>query len=153
MSQKSLEEAIQQSVAFRNAYHKAAVNLIFSGRWIINMHNELFKDFGLTIQQYNILRILKGQYPHALTVKLIQTRMLDKASDASRVVEGLRKKALVQRELNSKDRRRVDVIISQKGLDLLNKIEKRSEEMDSFLSNLTDKEIEQLNLLLDKMRY
>lgn len=149
---KSIEEAIQQSHGFRNPYHKATVNLIYSGRWIINMHNELFNQFKLTIQQYNVLRILKGQYPHALTVKLIQTRMLDKASDASRVVEGLRKKGLVQRELNVRDRRRVDVVLSQKGLGLLNVIEKRSEEMDSFLSNLSNEEIEQLNNLLDKMR-
>jgi DNA-binding MarR family transcriptional regulator len=78
--------------------------------------------------------------------------MLDKASDASRVVEGLRKRGLVQRELNSKDRRRVDVIITQKGLDLLKTIEKRSEEMDSFLSNLNHEEIDQLNNLLEKMR-
>ncbi len=129
---KSLEEAIKQSSAFRNPYHKATVNLIYSGRWIINLHNELFNEFKITIQQYNVLRILKGQYPRALTVKLIQLRMLDKASDASRIVEGLRKKGLVQREINTDDRRRVDVIITKKGMDLLNSIEKRSEEMDRF---------------------
>ena len=149
---KRIEEAIQQLTSFRNAYHKATVNLIYSGRWIINLHNELFNEFKITIQQYNVLRILKGAYPHALTVKVIQLRMLDKASDASRVVEGLRKKGLVQRELNAKDRRRVDVIITQKGIDLLKKIEKRSEELDSFLSNLNAKEIEQLSTLLEKMR-
>jgi DNA-binding MarR family transcriptional regulator len=149
---KSLEEAIQQARAFRNPYHKATVNLIYSGRWIINLHNELFSEFGLTIQQYNVLRILKGQYPHALTVKLIQLRMLDKASDASRIVEGLRKKGLVQRELNAKDRRRVDVIITQKGIQLLNSIEQRSREMDGFLANLDDEEIKMLNSLLDKIR-
>ena len=149
---KSIEEAIQQSHGFRNLYHKATVNLIYSGRWIINLHNELFNQFNLTIQQYNVLRILKGQHPHALTVKLIQMRMLDKASNASRVVEGLRKKGLVQRELNPTDRRRVDVIITQKGMKLLNSIEERSAEMDSFLSNLNKEEIENLNVLLDKIR-
>jgi len=148
---KSIEEAIQQLHGFRNPYHKATVNLIYSGRWIINMHNELFNQFRLTIQQYNVLRILKGQYPHALTVKLIQIRMLDKASDASRVVEGLRKKGLVERGLNAKDRRRVDVIITQKGIYLLNSIEERSAEMDSFLSNLNKVEIQTLNTLLDKI--
>jgi DNA-binding MarR family transcriptional regulator len=149
---KSIEEAIQQSHGFRNPYHKATVNLIYSGKWIINMHNELFNQFKLTIQQYNVLRILKGQYPHALTVKLVQIRMLDKASDASRVVEGLRKKGLVQRALNAKDRRRVDVIITQKGIHLLNSIEERSAEMDSFLSSLDKEEIQTLNTLLDKIR-
>lgn len=149
---KSIEDAIQQSSAFRNPYHKATVNLIFSGRWIINMHNELFNEFNLTIQQYNVLRILKGKYPKALTIKLIQIRMLDKASDASRVVEGLRKKGLVHREPNAKDHRRVDVFITQKGIQLLSSIENRGEEMDGFLSNLDNREITILNDLLDKIR-
>lgn len=149
---KSIEEAIQQSHGFRNPYHKATVNLIYSGKWIINLHNELLNEFKLTIQQYNVLRILKGQYPHALTLKLIQLRMLDKASDASRVVEGLRKKGLVQRQLNAKDRRRVDVIITQNGVHILKSIEERSHVMDRFLSNLNEEEIETLNSLLDKMR-
>ncbi|HEU5054833.1 MAG TPA: MarR family transcriptional regulator [Hanamia sp.] len=149
---KKIEEAIQQTHGFRNPYHKATVNLIYSGRWIINLHNELFGEFNLSIQQYNVLRILKGQYPHALTVKLIQLRMLDKASDASRIVEGLRKRGLVKRELNATDRRRVDVVITKKGLQLLMEIESRSKEMDNFLSNLDPKEIQTLNLLLDKMR-
>ena len=78
--------------------------------------------------------------------------MLDKASDASRVVEVLRKKGLIQRELNSEDCRRVDVIITQKGIQLLSSIEKRSEEMDRFLSNLDKEEIKILNNLLDKIR-
>jgi MarR family multiple gene transcriptional regulator MgrA len=149
---ESIEVAIKQKSSFRNPYHKATVNLIYSGRWIINLHNQLFNEFGLTIQQYNVLRILKGQYLQALTVKLIQLRMLDKASDVSRVVEGLRKKGLVQRELNDQDRRRVDVIITQKGIQLLSFIEKRSEEMDGFLSNLDDEEIILLNDLLSKIR-
>ncbi len=78
--------------------------------------------------------------------------MLDKASDASRVVEGLRKKGLVQRKLNAEDRRRVDVIITQKGIQLLSSIEKRSKEMDRFLCNLDNEEIKILNNLLDKIR-
>ncbi|MGN6246945.1 MAG: MarR family winged helix-turn-helix transcriptional regulator [Ginsengibacter sp.] len=149
---KKIEEAIQQTHGFRNPYHKATVNLIYSGRWIINLHNELFGEFNLSLQQYNVLRILKGQYPNALTVKLIQLRMLDKASDASRIVEGLRKRGLVKRELNATDRRRVDVVITKKGLQLLMEIESRSKEMDNFLSNLDPKEIQTLNVLLDKMR-
>ncbi|MGN6602303.1 MAG: MarR family winged helix-turn-helix transcriptional regulator [Ginsengibacter sp.] len=149
---KKIEEAIQQTHGFRNPYHKATVNLIYSGRWIINLHNELFGEFNLSLQQYNVLRILKGQFPNALTVKLIQLRMLDKASDASRIVEGLRKRGLVKRELNATDRRRVDVVITKKGLQLLMEIESRSKEMDNFLSNLDPKEIQTLNVLLDKMR-
>src|ERR1035437_5437721 len=106
----NISQAIKQGKSFRNAYHKTSVNLVFTGRWIFNLHNELFKTFGLTLQQYNILRILKGQYPNPATVKLIRERMLDKMSDASRIVENLRKKEFITRELNIDSRRKVDVI-------------------------------------------
>ena len=149
---RSIEQAIKQSKAFRNEYHKASVNLIYSGKWIINFHNELFRQFTLTLQQYNILRILKGQSPKAATVKLIRERMLDKASDASRIVEVLRKKELVQRDLNSDDRRKVNVFITKKGINLLATIEKKSHILDNFLSSLSPKEIKLLNALLDKAR-
>lgn len=146
-------EVVKQGKSYRNSYHRTSVNLIFTGRWIFNLHNELFKTFGLTIQQYNILRILKGQYPQTTTVKLIRERMLDKMSDASRVVENLRKKNLVERELNEDDRRSVDVIITQKGFDLLNEIEEKGGgTLDSYLSKLPLNEVEQLNSLLDKAR-
>ena len=146
-------EEIKQGKPFRNPYHKASVNLLFTGRWIFNLHNELFKTFGLTVQQYNILRILKGQYPKTATVKLIRERMLDKMSDASRIVENLRLKGLVAREHSDGDRRTVDVIITQKGFDLLDTIEEKgSVTLDSYLSNLPQNEIEQLDSLLDKVR-
>ena len=130
---KHLKEAIKQNTSFRNEYHKGCVNLIFTGRWIFNLHNEAFKDFGLTVQQYNILRILKGQYPKSATVKLIRERMLDKMSDASRIVEVLSKKGLIKRTLNPKDRRKVDVIITKKGMDLLEKTNEINNELDNFL--------------------
>ena len=149
----NISETIKQGKPFRNHYHKTAINLIFTGRWIFNLHNELFKSYGLTAQQFNILRILKGQYPKAATVKLIRERMLDKMSDASRIVENLRKKGLVTREVNSGNRREVKVFISIEGIDILNSIEKNeSETMDRFLSNLNSGETEQLNFLLDKLR-
>jgi len=148
-----IQNEIKQGKAFRNAYHKTTVNLIFTGRWIVNLHNELFKTFGITIQQYNILKILKGQYPKSITVKLIRDRMLDKMSDASRIVENLRKKNLLARDLNMDDRRRGDVIITREGLDLLYLIEEKgSDTMDNFLSKLNQHENEQLNTLLDKLR-
>src|ERR1017187_1071674 len=106
-----IEKEIKQGRSFRNAYHKTTVNLIFTGRWIFNLHNELFKTYGLSIQQYNILRILQGQTPKPATVKLIRERMLDKMSDASRIVENLRKKEYITRELNIENRREVEVCI------------------------------------------
>jgi MarR family transcriptional regulator, multiple gene regulator MgrA len=147
-----LEKEIQQVKPFRNEYHKAAVNLIFSGKWMIQFHSDIFKKYNLTIQQYNILRILKGIYPQATTVKLIRERMLDRMSDASRIVELLRKKGLVERNISSSDRRMSDVVITFKGSELLKEIEKENEFMDNRLSSLKEEEIVLLNNLLDKVR-
>lgn len=147
-----LEKEIQQVKSFRNDYHRASVNIIFTGKWMIQIHSDVFKKYSLTVQQYNILRILRGLYPGAATVKLIRERMLDRMSDASRIVELLRKKGLVQRNIRSSDRRKSDVLITGKGSDLLKEIEKESEYMDNQLSSLNDKEIQLLNELLDKVR-
>ena len=79
--------------------------------------------------------------------------MLDKMSDASRIVEILNNKSPVKRTVNIKDRRKVDVVILQDGLDLLAEIDRQNEEMDKFLSNLNEEEIEQLNYLFDKVKF
>ena len=147
-----LEKEIQQVKPFRNNYHKAAVNLIFSGKWMIQFHSDVVKKYNLTIQQYNILRILRGRHPGSATVKLIRERMLDRMSDASRIIELLRKKHLLERNINMENRRKVDVIITQKGLDLLEEIEGENDRMDKRLSALNEDEIVLLNNLLDKVR-
>ncbi len=147
-----LEKEIQQVKPFRNNYHKASVNLIFTGKWMIQFHSDVFKKYDLTFQQYNILRILRGRIPGVSTVKLIRERMLDRMSDASRIVELLRKKKLVERNICSEDRRKMDVVITQKGLDLLTEIERENERMDKRLSALNEEEIVLLNNLLDKVR-
>jgi len=147
-----LEKEIQQVKPFRNNYHKASVNLIFTGKWMIQFHSDVFKKYSLTIQQYNILRILHGRNSGTATVKLIRERMLDRMSDASRIVELLRKKKLVERSICNEDRRKMDVIITQKGLDLLAETERENERMDKHLSALNEEEIVLLNNLLDKVR-
>jgi MarR family multiple gene transcriptional regulator MgrA len=135
-------------------YHKASVNLIFTGKWIVQLHSDIFKPYKLTLQQYNILRILRGRHPEATTVKLIRERMLDRMSDASRIVEGMRKKGLLERTIHPTDRRRMDVIITAKGLHLLEEVDKKENEgMDNQLSTLNEQEIGQLNFLLDKLRH
>ena len=146
-----LEEEISQK-AFRNNKHKAIVNIIFSYNWLLTNHFKLLKPYDLTIQQFNILRILRGQYPNPATVKLLKERMLDKMSDASRLVEKLRSKGLVDRKISDKSRRNVDVLITQKGLDLLAEIDKKNSEFDQLIENLDTRETEQLNNLLDKLR-
>ncbi len=146
-----LEEEISQK-QFRNEYHKAAVNVVYTFNWLNNQNISFFKPLGITPQQFNILRILRGQHPKPATIKLIKERMLDKMSDASRIVEKLRVKGLVERNICSHDRRNVDVCITQKGLDVLAQIDALDNEIDGRLSSLNQEEIKQLNDLLDKLR-
>src|SRR3989339_1932793 len=108
-----LEEEIKQS-KFRNEYHKLAVNIMYSYGWLMNLQAKLFIKYDITGNQFNILRILRGQYPNPATVNLLKERMLDKMSDASRLVERLRIKGFIKRDLKPNDRRCVDVIISEK---------------------------------------
>ncbi|MES2370956.1 MAG: MarR family transcriptional regulator [Bacteroidota bacterium] len=146
----SIEKDIQQQI-FRNEYQKAAVNLIFSAGWL-NEKIKIFLDTeDITPQQYNILRILRGSKTPMSTLQ-IRERMLDKMSDTSRIVERLQKKGVVEKKVCPADKRLVDVVISKKGLALLEKLDRRNTELDSILQSLTTEEAKSLNSLLDKMR-
>lgn len=147
----SIEEEIKQP-QFKNDFNKAIVNLIFTNGWIHQQQLALFRPFGITTPQFNILRILRGQHPQPVTVNLLIERMLDKSSNASRIVDKLESKGLVIRKQCSHDRRAVDVVISQKGLDLLSEIDYNMEQWENKIRNLTDDECKQLNYLLDKFR-
>jgi DNA-binding MarR family transcriptional regulator len=142
---------IKQS-AFSSEYHKLSVNLMFTGSWLHLKNNTYLKPYGLTIQQYNILRILQGQHPNPATINLLMDRMLDKTSNASRLVEKLRRKQLVKRNICEKDRRSVDVVITREGIAVLKKIDAHNEEWEGILKNLLPEEATQLNSLLDKLR-
>lgn len=146
-----LEDEIKQN-SFRNEYHKLAVNLIFTNSWLMSKIYELLDEYDLTPQQFNLLRILRGQYPKPASISLLKERMLDKMSDASRLVERLLAKGLVERKICPEDRRKVDVVITKKGLKLLEKIDKTDNEMDNYLKNLSEVEAKKLNELLDKLR-
>ncbi len=137
---------------FRNEEHKAAVNIFYTNNWLRDKMACLFKTHEISIQQYNILRILRGQHPNPCTVRLLKNRMIDKMSDASRLVERLRQKGLVARETCEEDRRIVDIIITEKGLNLLMDIDAEEQGMDNLFSCLNEKELIKLNTLLDKVR-
>lgn len=146
-----LEEEIKQK-EFVSEYQKGIVNLIYTYNWLDAKSKEFFKNYDLTSQQFNILRILRGQYPNPSTINLLKDRMLDKMCDASRIVERLRLKNLLIRSQSANDRRSVDIVISQKGLDLLAEIDKEMENFNSMMHTLDQEEIKQLNELLDKLR-
>ncbi|HOX83008.1 MAG TPA: MarR family transcriptional regulator [Chryseolinea sp.] len=147
----ALEKDIQQT-DFRNEYQKGLLNICYTYYFLISHVNELFKKHDITRQQYNVLRILRGQHPNQVSVYSIRDRMLDKMSDASRIVERLRLKELVIRKSAEKDKRAAAVSISDQGLALLEAMEPETEIMDSLLSNLSEKEVQLLNTLLDKIR-
>ena len=146
-----LELEIKQP-KFRNEYHKLAVNILYTNSWLVNLYSNLFSKYDITSNQFNILRILRGQYPNPATVNLLKKRMLDKMSDASRLVERLRIKGFIKRDLKPNDRRCVDVVITDKGLHLLKEIDKLNDKHDSFLKKLSESEAKKLNNLLDKLR-
>lgn len=147
-----LEEEIKQK-QFKSEFEKGAVNIIYTYNWIDSKNKDFFKNYDITPQQYNILRILRGQHPKPSTVNLLKERMLDKMCDASRMTERLRLKNLVERQICSADRRSVDVVITKNGLDLLNQIDKDILDFHQMLfAHLSTEEMSQLNILLDKLR-
>ncbi len=146
-----LEEEIKQS-KFRNEFHKVAINIIYTHNWLQKSHSKLFTKFDITTNQYNILRILRGQYPNVSTVNLLKERMLDKKCDASRLVERLRAKGYLKRDLSSDDRRRVDIVITDKGMKLLQEMDKLDERYDIICKNLSQQDAKKMNDLLDKLR-
>ena len=147
----SLEKDISQK-EFRSGKQKALINIIYTHHFLIGKMNEVFKSLRITRQQYNVLRILRGAHPEPVTVNLIKERMLDKMSDASRIVERLRVKGLLDRCQSKTDRRAVEILISQKGLDLLGKYDPGFKAFDHFFDDLSQPEIDHLNQILDKLR-
>jgi DNA-binding MarR family transcriptional regulator len=145
-----LEEEIRQ-FKFKSPYQKALLNLIFTSNWLQNKQQDFFKSYGVTPQQFNILRILKGQHPKAISGTEIKSRMLDKNSDISRLLDRLVRKNLIERKSCPEDKRASDVFITTEGLTLLDRLSKFQKEIDSVL-NLNEEEAELLSSLLDKAR-
>jgi DNA-binding MarR family transcriptional regulator len=146
-----INEEIQTN-KFEDNYHKAVININYTYGWLNNLLRSNFEKHNLTTQQFNILRILRGQYPKPATINLLKERMLDKMSDASRIVDRLVQKGLVSRCTNSKDRRAVDIRISETGLEILSVLDVEFKASDMLKNNLTEEEAGTLSDLLDKLR-
>lgn len=146
-----IDQDIRQS-KFRSEYQKAAVNLLYTYGWITERTRELFASEDITPQQFNILRILRGSHPQPLSTLQIRERMLDKMSDTSRIVDRLITKGLVKKGTCKSDRRLVDVMITDKGKKMLERLDERQDELDNIMGNLTEKEATTLSELLDKIR-
>jgi DNA-binding MarR family transcriptional regulator len=146
-----ISEDIQQN-DFTGVYQKSLINLIYTSNHIIYKANLFFKKYGLTRQQYNVLRILNSHQDSGASVNLIKNRMLDKMSDASRIVERLRVKGLVERQQDQEDRRAVTVLITKKGMSLLGKMEDSVNVLEEDFRKLSAEEADTLNELLDRLR-
>ena len=148
----SIETDIKQK-KFRSAYQRLSINLTYTSNWLGYKQLELFKEHDITSQQFNVLRILRGQQSNAIKVTEIAERMLDKNSNTSRLIDKLLAKNLAERTSCPSDRRAVDVIITQEGLDLLSKMDPVLEEWENSLSSvLTQEEADLMSSLLDRMR-
>ena len=146
-----IEKEIHQQT-FRNSRQKALINLLYTYGWAIEQIKRLLAQEDITHQQYNILRILRGAYPNPLSTLQIRERMLDKMSDTSRIVDRLVTKGLVKKVTCGKDKRLVDVTITERGQKLLQKLDAEGDHINEIMSNLTEKEAETLSTLLDKLR-
>lgn len=146
-----IEDEIKQS-KFNSEEEKLLVNIIFTHNYLQSQFEQMLKKYNITPQQYNILRILKGQYPKSISLGSIKDRMLDKNSDASRIIERMRKKNLVKRKICPTNRRAVEICITQNGIDLLNQIQPDLIKYHQTISHLKKEEMEILNNLLDKIR-
>ncbi len=146
----SIDKDINQR-KFRNEYQKSVINLIFTSNWMNEKLAVFFDRAGLTSQQFNILRILRGSDTPLSTLQ-IRERMLDKMSDTSRIVDRLVLKSYVKKTVCKSDKRLVDVIITEKGRKMLEKIDQCEPEMDAITGSLTEAEAKTLNKLLDKIR-
>jgi DNA-binding MarR family transcriptional regulator len=147
-----IEKEIQQR-EFKNEYQKAHINILFTAGWLSKRSAELLKPFKISWQQFNILRILRGIHPEAASVKLLTERMIDKMSNASRLVEKLKQKGFVERKECPEDRRKVEVRITRQGLEVLEKASEAIEkDFELYQSRVEEKQMKVLNDTLDKLR-
>lgn len=137
---------------FENIFQQTLVNIIFTYHWSSQQIKEVLTPYRITPQQYNVLRILRAQYPSPATINLIKSRILDKRSDTSRIVSRLISKGYLGKTSNAHDKRAVDIIITDKGVALLKKMDKEINFSQLITPHITEEEATQLNVLLDKMR-
>ena len=146
-----IEQAIHQK-KFSSDIERSIVNILYTGSWLSTIQLSALRDFGISLQQFNVLRILKGQYPMPVTVNMLGERMIDKNSNASRIVEKLRSKGFVLRTTCPDDRRRVDVIITEAGIGLLAQCNKAMTKLQKDYDKLSPEDHTELNRLLNKLR-
>ena len=145
-----IEKGIQQT-NFRNEYQKLGINIMYTANWLNEKISSVLSQEDITQQQYNILRILRGAEKPLSTLQ-IRSRMLDKMSDTSRIVDRLVAKELVEKNTCPSDKRLVDVVLSKKGFAVLEKLDLLNNHLDSLMKGISETEASTLNQMLDQLR-
>lgn len=146
-----LEQAIQ-STKFKSEVQKAGINILYTAWWLKTVTSKELKEFGLTHEQYNVLRILKGSYPDQMCVKNIACRMIEKSSNVPRIVDRLELKKLVKRATSAVDKRETVITLTQSGIAILEATNERVNKLFNEILVITNEEGATLNALLEKVR-
>ncbi|WP_020531354.1 MarR family winged helix-turn-helix transcriptional regulator [Flexithrix dorotheae] len=146
----NIEEEIKSK--FISIKHKAVINVVFTANWINSESNNILRPFGISIQQFNILRILRGSKGTPLSVQTIKERMVERAPNITRLMDKLLEKELIGRVRCEHDRRVVFIEIMPEGLKLLSKLDEIFPQSNQMVDNITEKEAEELNRILNKLR-
>jgi DNA-binding MarR family transcriptional regulator len=146
-----LETAIQ-STKFKSEVHKAGLNILYTAWWLKTVMSREMKEFGLTHEQYNVLRILKGKYPEQMCVRDIACRMIEKNSNVPRIIDRLELKKLVKRATSAIDKRETVITLTQSGITILNATTEVIDKLTDELLSINEKDACELNQLLEKVR-
>jgi DNA-binding MarR family transcriptional regulator len=145
------KEAVKQRT-FRSNQAEAALNIIFTANWLDDVIRSSIKDYNITPEQYNVLRILKGKHPDAYALQEIRDRMLNRWSNVSRLVDKLKKKGYLTRQQLESNRRKVEIRLTEKGFELLDDLDKSPPAGSLFDHGLSSNKAKQLTNLLDEFR-
>jgi DNA-binding MarR family transcriptional regulator len=152
MSYKSIDQVINQE-KFSSTTHKCILNIFYTSNYFRDIHTRIFKQYNIQSQHYNILRILKGKHPNPVQIGYIKEVMLDKGCDLTRLLDKLEKMALIIRCVEPTNKRKVNVSLTPKAIELLSAMKEPMETINkNFEHRLNDEELTQLSNLLDKLR-
>ena len=146
-----LEEAIKQK-RFESPQIKAMLNIMYTANWLMGEFRDVYKPFGITPQQYNVLRILRGKHPESINPSEIKEVMIDKNPDITRLCDRLLAMGLIGRSIDSDNRRKMNIVITDQGLHLLAQIQPLLIERQTQILHRSDINFELLSELLDELR-
>lgn len=146
-----LEEALQ-TTKFESVQHKALLNVFYTSYWYRTHVSAVLKQYGLTSEQFNVMRILRGKHPEALCVKNIGSRMIEKSSNVPRIIDRMILKGYAIRTQSPEDRRETLVSLTEKGIEQLAKASEAMTKLSGEIVGLDNEQAAQLHELLEVLR-